>query len=87
LNALAHDETRKTEIEAQIHELLAASPWAKQMQALQALKGVGPVAAATILVEVGDFSRFSHPRQLVVYFGLAPGEHRSGGTRRPRGIT
>ena len=87
LNALAHDEARKTEIEAQICELLAASPWAKQMQALQALKGVGPVVAATILAEVGDFSRFSHPRQLVAYFGLAPGEHSSGGTIRPRGIT
>jgi hypothetical protein len=51
------------------------------------LKGVGPVVAATILAEVGDFSRFAHPRQLVAYFGLAPGEHSSGGTVRPRGIT
>ena len=87
LNALTQDEARKTEIEAQILELLADSPWAKQMRALQALKGVGPVVAATILAEVGDFSRFSHPRQLVAYFGLAPGEHSSGSTTRPRGIT
>lgn len=57
------------------------------MQALQALKGVGPIVAATVLAEVGDFSRFAHPRQLVAYFGLAPGEHSSGGTVRPRGIT
>src|SRR5215471_10931827 len=68
-------------------ELLATSPWAMQMQALQALKGVGPVVAATIIAEVGDFSRFTHPRQLVAYFGLAPGEHCSGGVSRPRGIT
>lgn len=54
---------------------------------MQALKGVGPVVAATVLAEVGDFSRFAHPRQLVAYFGLAPGEHSSGGTVRPRGIT
>ncbi|WP_430644515.1 transposase [Bradyrhizobium arachidis] len=27
------------------------------MQALQALKGVGPIVATTILAEVGDFSR------------------------------
>jgi transposase len=39
------------------------------MRALQALKGVGPVVAATIIAEVGDFSRFAHPRQLVAYFG------------------
>jgi transposase len=87
LNALEHDEARKTEIEAQISEMLADSPWAGQMLALQALKGVGPIVAATILAEVGDFSRFAHPRQLVAYFGLAPGEHSSGGTIRPRGIT
>jgi hypothetical protein len=35
------------ELEQQVGELLAESPWAKQMRALQALKGVGPVVAAT----------------------------------------
>jgi acyl carrier protein len=73
------------ELEQQVGELLAESPWAKQMRALQALKGVGPVVAATIIEEVGDFSRFAHPRQLVAYFGLALGEHSSGGTARPLG--
>jgi len=87
LNALEHNEARKAGIEQQIREAITGSPWAKQMQALQALKGVGPIVAATVLAEVGDFSRFAHPRQLVAYFGLAPGEHSSGGTVRPRGIT
>ena len=87
LNALEHDEVHKSGVEGQLREFLAVSPWAKQMQALQALKGVGPIVAATVLAEVGDFSRFAHPRQLVAYFGLAPGEHSSGGTVRPRGIT
>ena len=87
LNALEHDEARKKEIEVEIRGLLDQSPWAKQMQALQALKGVGPIVAATIIAEVGDFARFAHPRQLVAYFGLAPGEHSSGSTVRPRGIT
>ena len=87
VNALEHDEARKQEVEVQIRDLLGQSPWAKQMQALQALKGVGPVVAATVIAEVGDFSRFAHPRQLVAYFGLAPGEHSSGSTIRPRGIT
>ena len=87
LNALDHDEARKSQLEEQIRELLGSSPWAMQMQALQALKGVGPIVAATIIAEVGDFSHFAHPRQLVAYFGLAPGEHSSGRTVRPRGIT
>ena len=45
------------------------------------------MVAATILAEVGEFPRFSHPRELAAYFGMAPGEHRSGGTIRPRGTT
>lgn len=87
LNALEYEERRKIELEKQISETLEHSPWAKLMVALQALKGVGPVVAATIIAEVGDFARFAHPRQLVAYFGLAPGEHSSGSTVRPRGIT
>jgi hypothetical protein len=39
------------------------------------------VVATTILAEIGDFSRFSHPRQLVAYSGLAPGEHSRGITK------
>src|SRR6185312_14440416 len=87
LNALEYEERRKLELEAQIKEAIELSPWSDLARALQALKGVGPIVAATIIAEVGDFSRFAHPRQLVAYFGLAPGEHSSGGTTRPRGIT
>jgi transposase len=87
LNALEHEEARKAELDQQIRETLEQSPWAKLSAALQALRGIGPVVAATLVAEVGDFTRFAHPRQLVAYFGLAPGEHSSGGTVRPRGIT
>jgi transposase len=87
LNALEYEEHRKAELEKQIGEMLEHSRWAHLMTALQALKGVGPVVAATIIAEVGDFARFAHPRQLVAYFGLAPGAHSSGSAVRPRGIT
>ncbi|WP_353704215.1 transposase [Bradyrhizobium sp. INPA03-11B] len=43
------------------------------------------IVTATVLAEVGDFCRFAHPRQLVACFGLASGEHSSGGTVRLRG--
>lgn len=87
LNAMEQQEIRKAELEKQIREVLTDSPWAALQAALQALKGVGPVVAATLIAEVGDFARFAHPRQLVAYFGLAPGEHSSGSSVRPRGIT
>jgi transposase len=55
LNALEYEEQRKAELEKQIQDLLQTSHWAPLLTALQALKGVGPVVAATIIAEVGDF--------------------------------
>src|SRR5689334_18556380 len=44
------------------------------------------VAAATLVAELGDITRFANPRQLMAYLGLVPSEHSSGGTRRQGGI-
>ena len=57
------------------------------VMAIQALKGVGLVIAATLVAEIGDISRFENPRHLMAYHGLVPGEHSSIGTVRPSGIT
>ena len=52
------------------------------IQALQALRGVAAVSAATIVAEVGQLSRFANPRQLMGYSGLVPSEYTSGPRRR-----
>ncbi len=57
------------------------------VRALQALRGVALVAAATLVAELGDMTRFANPRQLMAYLGLVPSEHSSGNTRRQGGIT
>ena len=57
------------------------------IEALQALRGVATVSAATIVAEVGQLSRFSNPRQLMGYSGLVPSEYSSGSRRRTGGIT
>ena len=44
------------------------------------------VAAATLVAELGDISRFDNPRQLMAYLGLVPSEHSSGAMRRQGGI-
>ena len=56
-------------------------------EALQALRGMALVAAATVMAELGDITRFANPRQLMAYLGLVPSEHSSGATRRQGGIT
>ena len=40
-----------------------------------------------LVAEVGDFSRFAKPRQLMAYLGLVPSEHSSGRSVRRAGIT
>ena len=57
------------------------------VRALQALRGVALVGAATLVAELGDITRFDNPRQLMAYLGLVPSEHSSGGKRRQGGIT
>jgi hypothetical protein len=52
--------------------------------ALRALRGVDSVVAIGLVVEVGDISRFDHPRKLMAYLGMVPREH-SSGERTQRG--
>src|ERR687891_548391 len=45
------------------------------------------IVALTVVAEVGDFSRFANPRQLMAYLGLVPSERSSGTSVRRGGIT
>ena len=78
---------RRDHLEAHIE---AAPPdWSLTpvVKALQALRGLALVAAATLVAELGDITRFANPRQFMAYLGLVPSEHSSGSTRRQGGIT
>ena len=55
--------------------------------ALQTMRGMALVNAATLIAELGDLSRFANPRQLMAYLGLVPSEHSSGASVRRGGIT
>jgi transposase len=46
--------------------------------ALQALRGVDAITAIGLVAEIGDLSRFEHPRKLMGYLGLVPSEYSSG---------
>jgi transposase len=78
---------RRDRLHAHIEAALADWSLAPVVRALQALRGMALVAAATLIAELGDITRFTNPRQLMAYLGLVPSEHSSGGTRRKGGIT
>jgi transposase len=86
-NRLDQAESRKRQLEEQLAELVPAWSLAPVVTALQALKGIQLVIAATLVAEVGDFSRFASPRQLMAFLGLVPSEFSSGRRVRPGGIT
>jgi transposase len=87
VNALEQAEDRRCQLDAQIAELLPDWSLAPVVLALQSLRGVASVIAISLVAEIGDFGRFDCPRRLMAYLGLVPGEHSSGGSVRPRGIT
>jgi transposase len=78
---------RRDRLEAHIEATLPDWSLAPVVSALQALRGVAMVSAATLVAELGDITRFTNPRQLMAYLGLVPSEHSSGKTRRQGGIT
>lgn len=57
------------------------------VKAIQAMRGVRLLVAAGVIAELGDLTRFDHPRKLMSYLGLVPSEHSSGGKRHIGAIT
>ncbi len=89
LTEVDHARDRLARLERAIDAALAEAPPTMRavIAALQSLRGVAQVTAATIVAEVGQLSRFARPRQLMGYSGAVPREHSSGGAIRRGGIT
>jgi transposase len=71
----------------QILELVPSWQLAPLVTALQALRGVSLIIAATTVAELGDLTRFDSAKQLMAYLGLVPSEHSSGSTIKRGSIT
>src|SRR5262249_48656199 len=65
--------------EAQLHAAFRRSPPA---QRLDAIRGIGAIAAIAIVAWVGPVERFRSAEQLIAFAGLAPGVQQSDQTRR-----
>ena len=80
-------EARRDRLTAQIGAMLPDWTLAPVVAALQTMRGMAMVNAATLIAELGDLSRFADPRQLMAYLGLTPSEYSSGSSVRRGGIT
>jgi transposase len=79
--------TRRDRLTAQIEAMLPDWTLAPVVAALQTMRGMAMVNAATLIAELGDLSRFASPRHLMAYLGLVPSEHSSGASVRRGGLT
>jgi transposase len=53
-------------------DLVARARPDPRVQALQALPGIGPITAMTLVAEIGDIARFPTARKLCAWAGLTP---------------
>lgn len=74
-------------LESALREAVVTWRFYPVVLALQAMRGVQFVTAIGMVSELGDLSRFEHPRQLMAWLGVTPSEHSSGGKRRQGSIT
>ena len=87
VHAIQERLERVQRLTRQIQDLLSKWQLAPLVKALQSLRGVSLIVAATTVSELGDLTRFDSAKQLMAYLGLVPSEHSSGGTIRRGGIT
>jgi transposase len=72
--AAQHAQEWLDQLEDVIAEFMPNWPLAPMVQALQALREIRLVTAATIMAEIGDLRRFDAAGRLMSYLGLVPGE-------------
>ena len=89
LHEVDHVAERLIRLETAIDEAVKTAPLRMRavIEALQALRGIARVSAATIVSEVGELSRFATARQLMGYSGTVSREDSSGERIRRGGIT
>ncbi|HET9879865.1 MAG TPA: IS110 family transposase [Candidatus Limnocylindria bacterium] len=69
-------------------EQIAGDPrWAWQVDRLRAFRGIQTLTALGLIAEIGDFARFSHPRELASWLGITPSEYSSGESQHRGHIT
>lgn len=86
LHELQHQSARIADLEKAIDAAIESTPAKMRavIAALQSLRGVAKISAVSLVAELGELSRFSHPRQLMGYSGAVCSE-RSTGERIRRG--
>jgi transposase len=74
-------------LDADLEQIATTGPWAEQVAALTAFRGISTRTALGLIAEIGDFRRFAHPRELACWLGITPTEYSSGDQQHRGHIT
>jgi transposase len=85
--AMRQARERQERLEQAIRSAVADWSLAELVSALMAMRGIDLIAAATLLAEVGDLSRFPSAQAVMAYLGLVPSEDSTGDTVKRGSIT
>lgn len=77
LYAIHESETRVERYKKEMEVLAESSLLKPLIDALQALRGIAFISAATLVAEIGDLERFDHPANLMAYAGVVSSEYSS----------
>lgn len=73
--------------DSEILKFAATPPYEKSVKALSCFRGISTHTAMVLSTEIGDVSRFNHPKQLTSYSGMDIVEKSSGASEKKYSIT
>jgi transposase len=74
-------------LDRQLEQIADSDRWRGQVRVLTRFRGISTRTALGLIAEIGDFARFSHPRELCSWLGIVPSEYSSGDQRHRAHIT
>jgi transposase len=80
-------ERQLATLDARLGEIASSERWAGQVEILTRFRGISTLTALGLIAEIGDFSRFAHPRELASWLGITPSEYSSGDQQHRGHIT
>lgn len=80
-------DSQLASLDARLEEIARDDRWAGQVELLRGFRGIQTLTALGLIAEIGDFARFSHPRELASWLGITPSEYSSGDQQHRGHIT
>lgn len=80
-------ERQLDELDGELDRVAHSERWQEPVAILARFRGISTLTALGLIAEIGDFARFSHPRELASWLGITPSEYSSGDQQHRGHIT